>query len=429
MKKGFIKIGIISLTALPLGLGVLTFFNGASQINRSKASTYSYTLNNSLTPSLSSGEGTLVDDKGVTWNYHNASSSTNGHVVLGHQGYMEISSSSAYGYAGLENVTVNYQSSGSPEVWLLGSIDGSSWRECEMLSSGVSSSTANDFRYIRLYNYETNSVTVDILSVTLDYSCVGGDYNDDTDLATTMTLSGFSGNKMTFSRETTYFSTGSNNAIRLTNNDGTATNSNHISRLLFENAYTLGDIRNKAFEFDYYYAAKGGTSYVPAFKLLGATYNLAASSELAAGKGGYVQTNLGNGWYRIAIALSAITGSYSDDQSVCGIQLTDYKIWDTDSTAYVVLDNVRITSGPASATFTVYKDTFTVGTTIDLTTYEVFIGTVHSVTYTSSNTDVITIDSNGIMTPVASGKATISATYVIGYARESITLNLTATVS
>ena len=87
------KLIAIGATMLPLVAVGTLFFTANNAIRPSKASAFTMSLNATNAPTINNGEGTMVDEKNVTWEYHNASALNNGHVTLNHQGYFGVSSS------------------------------------------------------------------------------------------------------------------------------------------------------------------------------------------------------------------------------------------------------------------------------------------------------------------------------------------------
>ena len=130
-KKAFVVIGSV---LLPLATAGALFFGSTDLLKKSNADEYHTTLDENLQPTLDgAGEGTMLDNKNVTWEYHNAKSYASGHVSLDNGGYFGVSSDSSYGYTGISNITINFSSGSDGELWLLRSVDGVNWEEADLL--------------------------------------------------------------------------------------------------------------------------------------------------------------------------------------------------------------------------------------------------------------------------------------------------------
>ena len=82
------KVFYLACATLPpvMVTGVFVATSAQNSIFARADNTNSIVLDESNSPTLSSGEGIMVDSKGVTWEYHNASDYNNGHVELNHEG-------------------------------------------------------------------------------------------------------------------------------------------------------------------------------------------------------------------------------------------------------------------------------------------------------------------------------------------------------
>lgn len=170
---------ITKIVGACLGLVLATsvgFATLANSVRPTRASAHTITLNNNNSPDLINGEGTN-DLNGVIWEYHNVSNNANGHITINHQGYFGISSSSNWGYTGIEGITANFSSG---ELWLLKSVDGVNWNESAILETGVENNTADNWRYIRFYSYAD---IIDVSSISFGYSCSGISSAQDVDNA------------------------------------------------------------------------------------------------------------------------------------------------------------------------------------------------------------------------------------------------------
>jgi hypothetical protein len=113
-------------------------------------------------------------------------------------------------------------------------------------------------------------------------------------------------------------------------------------------------------------------------------------SETVDAENGYYYTYLGKGLYGLAFRILNASSSGAT-LTIESLSITASPTGDTEDGTYV----------DSTATLTV-KGTYDNGTTTDLT---------DDVDWESSNTSVATVSSTGIMTPVAAGTSTITATY------------------
>ena len=335
-KKAFLIIGTV---LLPLTTAGALFFGSSDLLKPSKADGTSIVLDENLQPTLDgSGDGQLLDQKGVKWEYHNAASYPSGHVSIEHQGYFGISSSSDYGITEILSVTVDFESTDN-ELWLLKSTDGINWHEVGLLESGTPSTSANNWRYIRFYNWSDDDTSIDINSVTISYGCSGISATDDVDLATIDNVISVSSN-LTYQTETTDVSPlgDSTKAIAFTKTDSTGSN---IVLSLGRN-YTIGEIKEKKIEFD---MKTSNITYGKTITLIGDSYT--SPTINSKDNGGYKYTNIQDDWYHIDIPISCIvptvSGYGNKDKPATNIeskQINRIKI----NAGTCTIDNLRIGS-------------------------------------------------------------------------------------
>lgn len=341
------KIALIVGTVVLPGLVVGSVFVATNNtFNMSKADTYSITLNNDNQPTLTNGEGTMTDDKNVTWEYHNASANANGHVTLNSDSYFGVSSSTTWAITAISSVTVTFTGN---ELWLLKSVDGITWHEVETLTSGQACTGANNWRYIRFYSYAS---TINVTSVIIGYSCTGTTPTDDVDGAVVGNVVTTSG--LTASQETTSVSPNSvgGEAVRFTKNQGA--NSTSLT-LGFGKTYTLRDVAYQKVEFDIW---TQNINYGRTIELLNSDGSYTSSKITAPDPSKpasveplsycpYVWTSLGNNWYHIDLPMSPfvslISGYDKDDipsNSVLNSQFDAIRI----NAGNCVIDNLRLGS-------------------------------------------------------------------------------------
>ncbi len=309
MKKSLLAkiIGSV-LSTIAAGSVVFAVANNANDLKKlspSKASAYSVALNSANSPVLSGGSATRVDDKNVTWEYYNASDYADGHVTLNSDSYFGISSSTDWGYTAIEGVTVNFS---GDDLWLLKSVDGVTWHECETLTSDVTSHKADSWRYVRFYNY---SDSVDINSVIIDYNCSGISATEDVDSAVIGNVIATDG--LSYSRETTDLSPNSDGgeAVRFTKSGNRST----TLTIGFNESHTLKDVAYDKIEFDIWTT---NVSYGKNIEVLNSDGSY-TSSKLTAASGlhtanptdSYVWTSLGNNWYHAELPITALVSLIS----------------------------------------------------------------------------------------------------------------------
>ena len=306
MNSKLIKLtgGILS-TVLAGSVVFVTLYQSSSQMTKSYASAYTDVLNVGNSPTLSAGSGTMVDSRGVQWEYYNAANLGGGHVQLNPNGYCGISANSDYGITGIEEITANFTTAGA-ELWLLKSTDGTTWHECEPLASGVPSESANKWRYIRFYNYSEDNNPINLNSVSIGYGCSGISSSEDVDSAIIGNVIKTEG--LSYSRETTDLSPNSDGgeAVRFTKSGSGST----TLTIGFNESYTLKDVAYEKIEFDIWTT---NVSYGKNIEVLNSDGSY-TSSKLTAASGlhtanptdSYVWTSLGNNWYHAELPITAL---------------------------------------------------------------------------------------------------------------------------
>lgn len=431
MKNKVLKIiSLSSLGAMVVSIGAAFAVRESKKaIQKIKASTYSMVLDNSNSPTLVAGTGTMVDDKQVTWEYSGAQNFATGHVSLQHEGYMGITSTSSWGITGIESIVVDYTAT-TGELWLLKSIDGNTWYEGEILTDDVESTAVNGWRFIRLFNYDESDNTVDINSVTINYSCSGATSSDDVDLTSDIDIVHAVSTNLSASAETDHFcGNNSTRAIRLTNTSATTYGTSHDAKISLGKTYTFDELKYQVLEFDYYHTEKGGNgSGYPQIKPLKNYGDISDSVTVTSGNYPSCYTDFDANWWHISIPFSAMLPTAEDSQQVNSIRIYDYNIYKTaqDIGGFVVIDNLRITSGQPSVAFE--SDSVVVDINDTHTLKPIIIGSPRGASFVSNDTDIVTVDNNGVLTPVAAGTTSVTANYCIGYNRQHIATNITVKV-
>lgn len=325
------------ITAIELVLLTCTIFSIKVSENKKIGYadlSYNIVLNHSNAPTLVSGEGTRTDNKGITWEYHNCSNYS-GHVTLNADSYFGISSSN-HGVTGINNLIANF--SGNGELWLLKSVDGINWSEDCILESNISVSTANNYRYIRFYNY-SDSINID--SINLNYSCSGISATEDVDSAKASNVLSTSSN-LTYTAE---YSDISPNSIGGEAVSFTKTTTSGSTNLIigFGNVYKLGDIQNAKVEFD---MKTSNINYGKTIQLMKNTSSIGSLVE-SSKTNSYKCNNIQDDWYHIEVPIttfvSTISGYKNKDIPATDIENKEINAIKINAGACVI-DNLRISS-------------------------------------------------------------------------------------
>ena len=371
----------------------------------------------------------MPDEHNVTWEYSNCASYGSGHVAINHTGYFGIKYDSAnhYGYTGISQITASF--SGSGELWLLKSFDGTTWSEEKMLESGEPVTGANNWRYIRFYNYSETNNPISVSSIRIDYSCVGLTSSEDVDLARASNV--LSATDLNYADEFSDLSPRGNSsrALRFTKKESAGDTSSDIS---FGAIYTLEDIRFKKIEFDYYHV----NNYKPIIQLINSEKAVGASQNYSGTKSVYKLENINSNWWHIEIAVFALaptilkSGKGWDtaiplDTEVTGIRLTN---------GTCIIDNLRLSSKPSStnAELGAFNNTNSMNVDNHFWFKIAWVGSFHSCVYTftcSGGASVYQInpaDANGspfYFYATATGSVVVHATLVVGYNRQTVTID------
>ena len=323
MKKLSLKsiLGILGPAMLVVGVaidsGSFDFANLALRLSRATGT--SVVLNNSNAPTLVGGSDDRVDDKSITWEYRNCASYASGHVKINAGGYFGISASSIYGYTGINNLSVNFTKGANGELWLLTSYNGTDWNEMKEFKdedSGDSTTVADNWRYIRFFNYAPDNSQISITSVSFEYTCTGISKSDDVD-GTSDINNVIAVENVDYEVETTDFSPltpDSTKALRFTKKT-----SGTVIKLGFGRTYTCGELVDKKIEFDM--KSSVFNSYGKTLELVDDTGTKVSntSSVNSNSHSAYKYTSLGNDWYHIEVPTSAlfnfISGFHDDGEA------------------------------------------------------------------------------------------------------------------
>lgn len=335
------KLVCAGLAAAAASALAVTGFSSKKSLKGAKAdSTYTLTLDNTNSPALVGGSGTMLDEKGLLWEYSNASSYAEGHVTLNNGGYVGLSSSSPYGITGITAINTVFDSEN--ELWLLKSLDGNIWSEECLLTSDQLTLAANNWRFIRLYNHSENNSQTAITSLTVTYSCSGVSAEEDTDGAKVTNVVQTSAN-LTASQELVELSPNSHGgeAVRFTKSNNSSSN----LILGFGKNYTIGEIAYKKVEFD---IQTSNINYGKTLQLMNGTGGVGSTID-SSKHSSYVITNIQDDWYHVEVPITALVSLIS------GYNGTDLPAKDIDkkvvngikiNAGNCVIDNLRISGTP-----------------------------------------------------------------------------------
>ena len=344
-------LGILGFSMLSVGVavdsGVFNIGNLGLRLSRA-ADGFNTTLDHDNAPTLSGGSGTIIDDKDVTWEYSGCSSYASGHVTVNKDGYFGISSLTGFGYTKITQLTVNFTSTGGGELWLMTSLNGTSWIEMDKLTSGTATSIANNWRYIRFLDYGPAGNQINVASVSIDYECFDGiSASEDSDGAKCDNVKSVTSN-ITYQRETQEVSPlgNSTEAVRFTKNSS-GTTSIVIS---FGRTYKVGQIAYKLIEFDIYLTIE----YSKTLQMTNETSNVGASVDSSKHSAYKITKITGTDyWYHVEVPVSALVslisgytkgGDPKDDdipaKNLANKDVNGIKI----NAGNCIIDNLRITS-------------------------------------------------------------------------------------
>ena len=427
MNKLWNKIAAVTLSITVLGAVIVAGTQTTSGFNRMKANAYTAILNANNSPSLSSGEGTMVDDRGVTWEYYNASDYASGHITLNSDSYFGISSSTSYGYTGIDGIRASFSSG---ELWLLMSVDGINWHEGEKLASNMESHVADSWRYVRFYSYQN---TININSVSFDYSCSGISSTEDVDAAKVDNVISTSEN-LEYEKTTSDLSPNSINGEAISFNK-VGTGSTEITLSLGKN-YVIGENAYRKIEFD---MKTSNINYGKTVQLLGEN-NYKSSTITSSKHSAYHCTSLGNDWYHIEVPItcfvSLISGYDQQDiptKNIANKTFNSIKI----NAGTCVIDNLRVGGTPTELGLYNNGASLSVGSVYWLKV--AWTGELHSCTMTFEPSGIarqipltdpnLKNGSPFYVEGLSSGDVLVTATLVVGYNRQSLTIQKTLTVN
>ena len=422
------KLIAIFAAVLPLGVAGTILFAANNSIRPSKASAYTATLNNANSPELTNGEGTMTDEKNVTWEYHNAADLNNGHVSLNHQGYFGVSASTDWGYTKIQELTVNFSAGTNAELWLLTSIDGNTWNERVILESGVSTSYANNWRYIRFYCWDDDNNGIDVTSVSFGYDCTGVSSSDDVDYATIDGIVNIS--NLTAAKETTILSPlgNSTEAVKLDKNG----NSSNYCDFSLNQEYMIYDLHSYTIELDFYHK---NNQTKPTFQFFNATEGVGQSFTYSATKSNYKFTNINSDWWHIELHITSMVAknvahkdTLTKNKPVDRIRIT---------TNNCVVDNLRIGCVPSSgnSSLGIYNNGATINNGGWYWMKVSWTGKLHSCTFTYDVPGIVDQEfAPTSLTPfyllgISQGTVVVTAHVICGYNRSVATISNTITVS
>ena len=430
---------VIGLTILPLVIAGAALLHSNNTINPSKASQFNAYLNIDNAPELTAGEGAMTDEKGVRWEYHNASDYLSGHVSLNHQGYVGVSSSTQWGYTEIDSLTVNFTAGENGELWLLTSIDGVNWEEGEILTSNTETHAADNWRFVRFYYWDEEENTADITSIHIGYGCTGVSSVDDSDLSNISNVRKHDDLDATEEYENVSPRLNSTKALRLTTTSGRSTSSTKHQTIFNIAETTLKKLQGYKIEFDYYYARKRDPKKAPGYpslRMANATGTVGLLRSYDENIDAFTCEDIGDGWWHMECYITYIMQAAEHKLStvVTGIILYDEAIYvhDRDGqefTGYVIIDNLFLTNHERSGTVSNSWTTVKIGATGNDRYFirENFVGSIHETTYSCSDTSKATLfyekkNNNKLcfIQGLEEGTIVVTITYKLGYDRETV---------
>ena len=311
---------------------------------RVSASGPTATFDSSNTPTLDHGEATVVDYRGITWEYHNASYYSGGHISLSNEGYFGISSVSSYGLKGVTGVTVTFTANGSSELWLLKSVDGVTWGEDALMESGTTVETANNWQYLRFYCYSSTSDKVDINLAQITYSCDSISPTEDVDSAKDSNVISTSSN-LTHAPEYNELSPNSKGTGEAVGFEKVDTGNTDLT-IGFGKTYKVGPTQNAKVEFD---MKTSNINYGKSIVLIQPNGSTLGSTIYSNKGTSYKCTNIQGDWYHIEVPIttfiSTISGYNGKDKPHTDVEKKEYNAIKINA-GTCVIDNLRLTSSP-----------------------------------------------------------------------------------
>lgn len=420
-----------SLVALTAGVLAIQFAYSTDFV-RTNANEVAY-LSADNSPELSSDHtGTMVDSKGVTWEYSGASDYADGHVTIANGGYVGISSSSDWGLSGIQSLRVDYTADSQSELWLLTSLDGLDWGEQLILEDDISTDLAKNWKYIRFYNYSSSNSPINIDCVYISSVCVESIASEDIDSARLDNVGTHTETLLAY-RETSDVSPlgGSTEAVRF---EKTGTTSTNVIISLWR-SYKIGEIAYQKLEYDLKVATNYGKTVelVNGNTVVGLTIN---SNDHSCFK----STPLGNNWYHIEIPItsfvSLISGYGKDNVPPVGFEnkVIDGIRFNVGSST---IDNLRISGSQCElGIFNSPRYTPTVGSMLWVKVS--WVGRLDSCVLTSTDNTIgrplpttdpgLAHASPFYIECLAAGTIEVTATIVCGYNRQSKTITKEFTI-
>lgn len=343
--------------------------------------------------------------------YSGAAESTGNHVTLANQGYVSLTAA-GYGLTGIKTLTAVFDASVNLNngLYLQVSTDAMVWDEAGELTSAAATSWAKNYRYFRLLAYTEGSTSLALTSVSLTYSCAGVSASEDVDLAHYSLITGESSTLSKATAEATTCYGESSEAIRVTSLETTRTNTpKTVTVQAFDSVVSLADAQSYVVTFDYYYKDRGtgytGTNQLPYVMFFANGVNNSST------KGTTVTATVDGDWLHCKINVSdAITGT---DLTKTFNQIAIYE-YNLGVGGYSIIDNLYVGNG-SSKSLSFAVSSLVVGPSSTATIApKAHGGALKGIAYVSAQPSIATVDANGVVTGVAIGTTTISATARIG---------------
>ena len=422
--KNLRLLGCVSVPLMAVAIGAaVSSANGFSILNPLIAldDPYTIVLDNSNSPVLNNGNGSITDSKGVVWEYSNASNMLNGHVSLLNQGYFGVSALSPYGITGVETFDINFSSSNvNNELHLQLSYDGTHWEFFGEVTSQSSPVFCEGYRYLRFFAYTENNSSIDITSLSVEYSCSGTSGLEDVDLARDTNVYYQKTSNFTVTSETDFFYGSSTNAVRIANTTATSYGQNHQWVISLGKEYNYSSIKDKYLSFTYLWKErqpKCGSG--PSVQLFRNNY---APDGLTAVKIENYAVVDGDWWVvRIPVSEMVDESLFDTTKLLNGLSFQDYNIYQSTSEeinegkGLAVIDQLRI-CGVEQPELLVDQNQLDLElNSSHIVSLTGIAGDVSVSSAISSNTSVATIDEDTLeIEAVGVGETTITITARVG---------------
>lgn len=355
-----------------------------------------------------------------------------GHVSIGPDGYVGISSSTDWGITAINGLTANFSAANDSELWLLTSYNGVEWHEQHILETGIETHMADSWRYVRFYNWNEDNNYIDINSINIGYECSGVSSSEDVDSAHLSNVKSYSAS-LTLSQETNDVSPRGNSTEAIKFVKDPASTANTTITVSLYRTYKFSEIANQNIEFD----LKVARDFGKIVELMSGNnrIGLALDSKQCTS---YDITDLGNNWYHIELPVNAIDSLISGYNGK-NVSTNANKIIDAVRFNFgdCIIDNLRI--GGTQSAVGVYNSKTYKPVVGEFWWFKVsWTGALHSVDISLDDETMgrrvpvtdpkLAHESPFYIEWLSSGTVTITATIICGYSRVEHTISKTINI-